>query len=364
MHASGVSVEVVSTDGDLREFCAFADEVNLARSAYWPAMVDMQLPLLRGEGAAAVGRQALALVARVDGKTVARAAAVVDQRYIDHWDEPLGHVIMFEALPGTKEAVRALLDEACAWLRKRGLEAVRTGMGPSFDMPYLLDSYEKLPPLSTRQNPPYYASLLKEARFESEKGWVDYKIEVSPERIELWEHMLRSAEAAGWDVVTFSEADEANRVTHFSCVWDEAFARHWGMSPQSEDEWRELFEFTSAIGGHDVSVLAYRDGEPVGAVLGIPDLSMMATLAEGRELCPDERLNLLGIGVRETARGQGVNLAIAARSYLEHVKRGNSHVSYTMVLDDNWPSRRTAEKLGGEVCANYLVYRRSLGRSA
>ena len=45
-----------------------------------------------------------------------------------------------------------------------------------------------------------------------------------------------------------------------------------------------------------------------------------------------------------------MNLAIAARSYLELVKRGNTHVSYTMVLDDNWPSRRTAEKLGGRVC--------------
>jgi hypothetical protein len=32
------------------------------------------------------------------------------------------------------------------------------------------------------------------------------------------------------------------------------------------------------------------------------------------------------------------------------------------VLDDNWPSRRTAEKLGASVCANYLVYRRDLRR--
>jgi hypothetical protein len=30
-----------------------------------------------------------------------------------------------------------------------------------------------------------------------------------------------------------------------------------------------------------------------------------------------------------------------------------------MVLDDNWPSRRTGEKLGAQVCANYLVYRRN-----
>jgi hypothetical protein len=33
------------------------------------------------------------------------------------------------------------------------------------------------------------------------------------------------------------------------------------------------------------------------------------------------------------------------------------------VLDDNWPSRRTAEKLGAHICANYMVYRRNFTRA-
>ena len=91
---------------------------------------------------------------------------------------------------------------------------------------------------------------------------------------------------------------------------------------------------------------------------------MLAALSNGRQLRPDERLNLLGLGVRSSARGRGVNLALAARSFLELVKAGSTHVSYTLVLDDNWPSRRTAEKLGAQICANYLVYRRPLDRPA
>ena len=359
VNRSSVNIDEVSGDEELGEFCLFADQVNSARSVYWPAIPDMQLPLLKGEGPGAVGRQALPLVARSEGKIVARATAVLDQRYIDHWDEPLGHVVMFEALPDTTQAVRALLNEACGWLKGHRLEAVRTGMGPAFDLPYLLDSYDVLPPISTRQNPSYYHSLLKEARFEAEKGWVDYKIEVTAELIQRWEHMVRAAESAGIRAATLSELDDQTRVSHFASVWEEAFARHWGVSPQSEEEWEELFAFIGPMGAYDMSVIAYEDEEPVGAVLGIPDLSMLAIRASGRELRPDERLNMLGIGVREVARGRGVNLAIAARSYLEHVKRGNTHLSYTMVLDDNWPSRRTAEKLGARVCANYLVYRRS-----
>jgi hypothetical protein len=353
-----ITIEHPTTEAELTEFCTFADEVNAGRTAYWAAMPDMQLPLLKEEGPAAEGRRVLPLVARQNGRTVARVAAVVDDRYIQHWQERLGHLVLFEALPGSVDAVRLLMDEASGWLRGHGLEAARTGFGPSLDLPYVIDEYELLPPISTRQNPPYYHSLLKEARFVTEKGWVDYKIEVTPELVERWEHMVAGAEAAGFLIAPMIEVPEDRRVADFTTVWEDAFQRHWGFTPSSEAEWQEIFDFAGPIGAYDLSVLAYRDGVPVGVVLGLPDLTGMAILAEGRELSEAEKLNMLGIGVLESARGRGVNLAVAARCYLELAKRGETHVSYTLVVDDNWPSRRTAEKLGAGVCANYVVYRR------
>jgi len=180
---------------------------------------------------------------------------------------------------------------------------------------------------STRQNPAYYHSSLKEARFEAEKGWVDYKIEITPERLELWQHMVEAGERAGFRIVPMADAAEDRRVPDFGAVFTEAFARHWGWFPHSQAEWAELFEFTGLIGGYDVSILGYAGDECVGAVLGIPDLSGLAVLADGRELRADERLNLLGIGVRPAAQGRGVNLAIAASCYLRLAKMGNAHVS-------------------------------------
>jgi GNAT superfamily N-acetyltransferase len=175
--------------------------------------------------------------------------------------------------------------------------------------------------------------------------------------------MVAGAEQAGFRIVTMSEVQADRRVTDFTATWEDAFKRHWGVTPQSDAEWAELFDFVGPMGAYDLSVIAYRDDEPVGVVLGLPDLSMMATLENGRQLSAAERLNMLGIGVHDSARGRGVNLAVAAKSYLALVERGATHVSYTMVLDDNWPSRRTAEKLGASVCANYLVYRREFRRA-
>ena len=93
-----------------------------------------------------------------------------------------------------------------------------------------------------------------------------------------------------------------------------------------------------------------------------PETSAFASVLPGRTLKARERLNWLGIGVRVPARGRGLNLALASFAFLALARRGATHVSYTLVLDDNWPSRRTAERLGGEVCASYLAYRRSFRR--
>ncbi len=363
MGTQQVTLGQAETDDDLIEFWLFANEVYAGRAAHWLTTPDDLNPLLKGQGPTSAGRSTSAFVARSGGRIVARAAALVDEHYIDRWNEPLGHVVLFEALPGTTEAVRALLDEACSWLRGKGLQDARTGWsGSGLDWPYTVDAYELLPPPAMRQNPAYYHSLLTEARFVAEKGMVDYKIRVTSELVELWEQMLRAAEGSGYRIVTFAEADRAHRAQDFWAVWETAFASHWGTSPTSLAEWEQIFARTEPVGLHEASVLAYRGDEPVGVTLCFPDLSSHATLVGGRRLLAEERLNLFGIAVLESARGTGLNLAIAARSYLELVHRGSTHISYTLVVDDNWPSRRTAEKLGARVCANYLVYRRDLTR--
>ena len=42
-----------------------------------------------------------------------------------------------------------------------------------------------------------------------ERRLVDYKIQVTPELVERWEQMLRAAEASGFRVRSFAEADKA-----------------------------------------------------------------------------------------------------------------------------------------------------------
>ena len=356
-----IEIEELSGEKALTEFVEFYDRVYEQRPARWASMQALELPMLLGTSPFSEGRTIRPLVAREDGDIVARCVAAVDQRYLDQWGDDVGHVALFEAIPGTRAAVRQMMDEASGWLASQGMQAARCGFGLG-EFPFAIDSYDDLPPNLVRQNPAYYHALLKDAGFESEQGWVDYKIVVTPELVERWERALDGGRAQGFDIVPLRDVPKDKLVTQFVDTWNIAFDKHWGAAPFTEAEFGLLVDVLGPMGMLDLSVMAYDGEDPVGVLWVNPEMTAMAVTSGDREVRDDERLNTLGIGVLPQARGKGVNLAMASYAYLELAKQGYTHLSYTLVLDDNWPSRRTGERLGGYVCANYMVYRRNLGR--
>ncbi|MGH2726713.1 MAG: GNAT family N-acetyltransferase [Actinomycetota bacterium] len=355
-----IRIEVPFGDEELTSFLEFRDRVYADRAVRWPTFTGLHLPMLKHEGPFAQGRRFRPFLALDGDEPAARAVAMVDDRYIEHWKEQLGHVILFEAIPGAREASRAVLDEACVWLRRQGMEAARAGYGNQ-EFPFVTDDYESLPAGFMRHNPPEYHTWFKDARFESELGWVDYKIRVTPELVARYEKALEGAKRAGFEILPLAEVPVGRRVREFVELWNHAFSNHWGNAPFSEAEFATYLELLAGFGVLETSVIAYRNGEPAGVLWVTPDPSI-AAIAEGRALRDDERVNFLGIGVHESARGTGLNIAMASYAYLELIRRGANWLSYTLVRDDNWPSRRTAEKLGAFVCASFLVYRRDFTR--
>ena len=358
-----IRIEALEGEEAATEFVLFHDRVYAERSARWAAAAGLQVPFLTGESPFAKERQIRPLVAREGGEIVARAVALVDPPYIRKWNEQLGHVALFEALPEADEAVQALLDEACGWLAEQGMEAARAGFNvAALEFPFAMDAYDVLPPSMLRQNPEHYHSMLKRSSFIVEKGMVDYKLRVTPELIERWEGSLESARRSGIEIVALKELSAEQRVRDMTDTWADTFKHHWGFAAFSEDELAFLFHGLSDTTLLETSCMAYLDGDPIGFLYNPSDHHEQALLAPGRTLDASEKLNTLGIGVRERARGRGVNYAMAGYSYLELARRGWTHLSYTFVLDDNWPSRRTGEGLGCDVCANYLAYRREFRR--
>ena len=353
------TIESPETRDDLVELLDLHDRVYESRAAAHLEFQPLMLPVLTGESPFAAGRTLRPFLAREHGEAVARVVAAVDGRYLDWWNDGVGHLLLYEATPDARTATRRLLDAACAWLRDRGMRFARIGMG-MLELPFVIDDYETLPPLGVRQNPSYYHAFLKDASFETERGMVDYKIEVTPARLSAYESAVAAARRDGFDLVPLREIPDRNRIGTFTSVYNETFRRHWGFSPFGEADLSLLLDLQEPLGASALSLVAYHGREPAGVVWVASDASGFARRKPGRVLRADERVNFLGIGVREPFRGRGVNLAMAAHAYLELVAQGATWVSYTMVLDDNWPSRRTAEKLGARACASYVTYLRRL----
>jgi len=357
-----VRIESPDTQAGFTAFIKFQDVIRPELTARWPAATELQLPFLMGVSAFAAGKTMKAFVARQDGEMQARVVAFLDPDYHKRWNERLGHLALFEARPGSYRATRELLDAACEWLRTQGALAARAGFYLPIEMPFVVDDYDALPPNLMRQNPDYYHALIKDAGFESEKGLVDYKIQVTPELIARYESALEAGRRAGYELVPLKDLAPEKRVSEFAPAWNEAFYNHWGFVSASNEAYAEMFAFFEMLGGLDTSLVARHGSEVVGTLMVVPEETAHAALKPGRVVEDSEKLNFLGIGVREVARGRGVNLAMASYAYLKLIQRGAKYLSYTLVVDDNWPSRRTAEKLGAKVCANYLAYRRSFRR--
>ena len=184
-----ISIERPSSRAQLDEFARLPFQVYRARDAWWPPDVQNEIDLLSRRSLLSTHLEITPFSVRRGGMLVARVSAVINRRYIEHWNEQLGQLIQFEALEGEDVAVAAMLDEAVNSLRERGMRAVRSGFAAFLDYPYAIDNYDSLPSFLLRGNPASYHRYFKEAGFVTEKGQVDYTAPLTP----------RSSRAiAGW----------------------------------------------------------------------------------------------------------------------------------------------------------------------
>ena len=211
---------------------------------------------------------------------------------------------------------------------------------------------------------------MKDAGFETERGQIDYTAPLTPGILTRYRGMLDAARHGSIQLRSWREFGYLAAVDAWTGVTNVAFRGHWGWNPITHAEVRPMLTSLWETPVSDLSMIATIDRKVVGAVFCVPDLSeTLASLKRGVKLPPDRgggrRGALINIGVIDEARGRGVARAMAARSFLEMARQGMQYAGYTLVLDDNWPSRRCAESLGARVTGNFLTYRRDmLTRSA
>lgn len=358
-----IRIEQIKTRDAFEEFARLPYRIYSGRDAWWPPDVQNEVDLLSGRALITAYLDLCPFSAWRDGTLVARVSAVVNYRYNEHWNEKIGQLIHFEAMPNEDAAVKMMLGKAIEWLSKRGMKAARSGFAAFLDYPYAIDNYNALPSFLLRGSPEFYHRYFKDSRFYTEKGLVDYTISITPEIVERYREMVEASRRGGIVIKSWRDYGFLAAVDVWTEVTNAAFVRHWGWNPITLQEVRPMLAPLSPTLVADLSMVALSGGKPVGAVFCVPDLSgALARLKVGVRLNPERgggtRGALINIGVLEEARSRGVARAMAAQSFLGMAQHGMRYAGYTLVLDDNWPSRHTAESLGGRVTSNFVAYRR------
>jgi GNAT superfamily N-acetyltransferase len=339
----------------VREFAALPKKIygsharcfgETASAFFGPA--DTQNPFLED-------RYFQAFVVRTGSNVVARAIALLDRRYHQHWGQNLGHIVLFEAMAGLGNCSSVLLERACAWLREQNCTTVRAGFGP-LEPGFLIDSYELLHPRMLRHTVPYYHSILKQAGFETEKGAAEYVIQADRSSAVFFKANLGRAAARGYRIAALASLPGVQRVVDVSRTWNAAFSSHWGLAPMTQREIDVLVHRSLPGDMLYLSAVAYWGDEPVGIVLASTDGSRSRGVSLTSRYSI-QTANTFVVGVCEAHRGCGLAAALASHTYLEMNSRGAKLLSYGLVLDDNTASRRSALKLGAKVLSNYVTYR-------
>ncbi|HET6893063.1 MAG TPA: GNAT family N-acetyltransferase [Pyrinomonadaceae bacterium] len=368
-----MEVRSLTSAEEFKRYIDFGNEVYRSYPSWVPPDAHHLSRVLSGEGGFGPQSQIQPFWVEEDGRVLATVTAFTDEVYNRHWNEPIGHLLFFEALAEQNEAVELLMSMACQWLRDRGCNAARLSLLPGMQLPLSIDAYDDVPTVFHTYNPNYYHSFIKNSGFVTDRGVVQYQVEFNPELARRYKEMVERASGSGvtlrsWDLDQLEKETEA-----FMNIGNETFKAHWGFMPLTKEVYNGLTHGLKDFLISDFMLFAEIDGQVVGFVYSLPDLNQALHRVRGKNLEENfsefqQYLNeidhgvLLIIGVLESHRGQGVNLALAAKSYLAMIERGYKTASYTVVMDDNWPSRRTAEKLGARVTRNFNVYRKDLGR--
>jgi GNAT superfamily N-acetyltransferase len=165
-------------------------------------------------------------------------------------------------------------------------------------------------------------------------------------------------------------------VARFKRIYNSAWEKNWGFVPLTDPEIDQIAAGLRQIVDPDILWFAEKDGEPIGAMVPLPDLNQALIRAYPRPGVPEwwtmvkllwywkvrgcvDTMRGFAGGVLEPHRGRGVEILLLAKMAEAALPRYR-RAEISWVLENNVMMRRTAEMLGGQVYRTYRIYEKAL----
>jgi GNAT superfamily N-acetyltransferase len=304
-----------------------------------------------------------------DGAPVGRIAAIDNRTHCAFHGERVGFFGFFECVDDPA-AARALVDAARAWVKGRGLGAIRGPMNPSTNdsCGTLVEGFDTPPFFMMPHNPPFHDGLLTGtglAKSMDLLAWHVTEQTIDVSRMERLSKRILEREPIRIrpiDVKRFREEVEVVRA-----VYNRAWSRNWGFVPMTGAE----FDYAAAgfrqVVVPDLVLIAEVAGKPVGFALALPDLNRALRHANGRlfpfgwwkvmrAMKTIRAIRVLTLGVVPEHMKGGLGMLL----YLDIIRRGlalgYNEAELSWVLESNALMNRAAEAMGARVYKRYRIY--------
>ncbi|MGD9646820.1 MAG: hypothetical protein AB7U73_13985 [Pirellulales bacterium] len=313
-------------------------------------------------------------LARRQGRTVGRVAAIVDHSYNRFHDERMGIFGYFECEPD-QAAADALFEAAGDWTHRRGMTFLRGPMNGStnYELGLLIRGYEHAPTIMMPWQPPYYLDLMESCGLAKEKDLIamliDREHETPPRVAKLVDRIQRNHNVS---IRTATRRTLDRDMALVKEIYYESWSKNWGFVPLSDEEFDESARQMARIMDPDLVLFMYHHDEPAGICVILPDMNPLLRRLNGH-------IGLTGVfkylyyrhevrGVRAILFGfkpqyRKLGLPLVAFAHLNKVLREKQQYHYLELgwnLEDNDDINRFDKEVGGREHKRYRLFRKEL----
>lgn len=375
---AAIEISQVTSDRDRDAFIKFPWRIYRGDPAWVPPLIIERKEFLdRHKHPFYKHGDAALFLARRDGEMVGRIMASDDPRYNELHQANVGCFGLFESIDD-RDVAAALFEAAGNWLRVRGRDEI---MGPidystNYMCALLIDGFQYPPTILTSHNPRYYAALIESYGFVKARDWYAWWFSEFPAAAARLRKIASArANKIGVKIREMRLKNLEDEGRRIRTIYNQAWEKNWGFVPFTEAEMDHMAKELKPLINPKGTLMAEVGDEPVGFVIGVPDINVALRHMNGRlttfglpiglikliyyRFFKIRTGRLIALGVVEKFRRSGIAEMLVLGLMDAAFKRGFTG-ELSMTLEDNVMVNRFIEAMGAARYKTFRIYSRRL----
>ncbi|QRR03888.1 hypothetical protein [Dyadobacter sandarakinus] len=370
-------IKPVNNSGDLKQFIDFPHDLYASDPNYVPELFIAQQDMLTpGKHPFHEHSEVKCFLAYDANRIVGRIAAIYNRNHNQFVEANDGFFGFFDTI-NDQETVNLLLAEATKWLKEKGAENMigPVNLSTNDTCGLLVDGFDSPPMAMMPYNAEYYQHLLENNGLTKKTDLLAYLLaegNVSDRSVKLLDVIDKRLARTGIVVRKINLKDFKNEVIKIRNVYNSAWDKNLGFVPMTEKEFDYLAKDLKMIMDPDYCLVAEKDNQLVGFILGIPNINEILIKIKRGRLLPFgifkllfgkkniRTVRVLTLGVVEGYRKMGIEASLYGHIIKNGTAKNVKAAECSWMLEDNYLMNHAIEQINGKLYKRYRLYEKHI----